>query len=233
MPLLFEAIRFPVVKVEKAAFSPPAASGESVHSILPLTTSTARLAEIVNFSAQISPLYYYYPDSAVSSMLDSIEHVNPLSFSERRVFASAPVNIRDPRALATYVGFCESFALGNRILIPTWADEQGLNDCLNQAQNLRIQASKDQVVLASSKSASATILQNLESFHRCLTVYLWLSYRLSDIFRDMEEARTLRGRVEKAIDATLAGIRFERRTLSAKARRHAAAVTSSGTSRHN
>ena len=64
--------------------------------------------------------------------------------------------------------------------------------------------------LATSKVFDPTFLQQLESYHRCLTVYLWLSYRFETSLPDREPARQLRLEVERGIQFVLEGMRHER-----------------------
>ncbi|KAE8269104.1 hypothetical protein A4X09_0g3237 [Tilletia walkeri] len=51
----------------------------------------------------------------------------------------------------------------------------------------------------------------LESLHRSLTLYLWLSYRFPLAFAFRNEARQTKLRTERAIEATLAATRFSHR----------------------
>lgn len=53
-------------------------------------------------------------------------------------------------------------------------------------------------------------LGTLESFHRCLTLYLWLSYRAGHIFVDQTQGSEMRREVEKAIQFVLNGMKFQR-----------------------
>lgn len=86
-------------------------------------------------------------------------------------------------------------------------------DLVKEARSLKVDQAREEdpsVTRHLSSVFSPTTLQSLESFHRCLTLYLWLSYRLAPIFSDQEKARSLRQDVEKSIEFVLEGIRFER-----------------------
>lgn len=98
-----------------------------------------------------------------------------------------------------------------------WGLSVGLFDKLEmvkEAKELKVSQSKQgedpSITRHLSSVFSPMTLQSLESFHRCLTLYLWLSYRLAPIFSDQEKARSLRQDVEKSIEFVLEGIRFER-----------------------
>ncbi|CAD6893381.1 unnamed protein product [Tilletia controversa] len=54
-------------------------------------------------------------------------------------------------------------------------------------------------------------LMVLESLHRCLTVYLWLSYRFPLSFAFRSDVRKLKTRTEVAIEELIAATRFNRR----------------------
>ncbi|KAL8292464.1 hypothetical protein RQP46_001076 [Phenoliferia psychrophenolica] len=217
MDLLRAAIISPIVQVTQAVLQPPRTTFRGVQQLLPSTTPLSKVNEIVLALAHTSPLYSPVASVAPASVTDALEHVRPLSFAERTTLSSSPVNARDPKAVGALVGFAELFSKGEPIIIDDWAAQAGLTRALQKVEDAASAPSLDEVAATAPKAVGTVgTLQNLESFHRSLTLYLWLSYRLPVGFVDHANARTMRKKVERAIDLTLAGLRFERKERKSK-----------------
>ncbi|KAK4700053.1 ATP-dependent RNA helicase SUPV3L1/SUV3, partial [Phenoliferia sp. Uapishka_3] len=228
MPLLRSAMAAPVVQVSRAVISPPREAFKGVYHLLPSTTPLSKINDIVLALSRTSKHFITTPQVAPANISDALQIVDPLSFSERTVLASSPVNARDPKAVATLVGFAQDFAGGQRVMIDDWSERAGLSKALDRVEEAR----EDEGLLSAEANSNLAnddaprrtnpiytpgILQNLESFHRGLTLYLWLSYRLPVGFVDFERAREKRKEVEKAIEFTLRGLRFERKDRKTRA----------------
>ncbi|KAI5481742.1 hypothetical protein MNV49_000019 [Pseudohyphozyma bogoriensis] len=217
MKLLRTAMQAPIVQVKKAALLSPRDATRNAHAMFPESTPFSRFLEIMTSIARTSPLYSIPFQSNSYPIFDAIEGIEPLSTSERVVFGSAPVNTRDPKVVDTVVEFTRKYAMGQQILMEQYSVESGLRPRLKAINDAREQMSKMETPSLASLDRFTTSyftpqnLAQLESFHRCLTLYLWLSYRLDATFSDQEAARLLRKEVEGAIDFSLAVIRFEKR----------------------
>lgn len=229
LPLLREAMKSAIVQVGQAAFSAPAEAYRDVNTLLPPSTRRSRLYSLVGALSQTSAHYATMPETGSSAIVDAIEHIHPLTFGERTQFANAPVNMRDSKAQAALISFVESFAAGRKIIMREWSEDVGLDRALGNVNEARAMkeraASPGTAARHSSPSPARTanlytplVLAELESYHRCLTLYLWLSYRLPGIFCDAEAARPLRKVVESAIDFILAGMKFEKIERKSKRR---------------
>jgi ATP-dependent RNA helicase SUPV3L1/SUV3 len=190
----------------------------------------SRLFSLSRAITRTKPHYRPTGTDSLGAVGDKIASVSPLSFAERYTFGSAPVNLRDAKVVEALVEWASSFARGEKVLMSRWGADKGVFSALENVE--KVEAAKA-AAAASPTSAPLTkrlssslytpaALQSLESFHRCLTLYLWLSYRLSNIFSDQSAARTLRMKVEKAIERALEGIRFERVGRKDGARRNKA-----------
>lgn len=222
--ILRNAMAQPINQVPRARLEPPAEVFKAVYSQLASHVTSRRIYELVSEMTVTSPHYDASSRRTAPAMFDSIEHVRNLSFNERAQFALAPVNVRDPTVLSTYVTFVEDFAAGKQIYMNEWAASSGLQTLLDQLQDQKANIGKRNAE-STEESADPSLelmnpvtLQKLESFHRCLTLYLWLSYRLMDIFCDQEAARTTRHAVEKAIELVLSQVKFERNSPSSRGR---------------
>ncbi|KAJ2802095.1 RNA helicase [Coemansia guatemalensis] len=107
----------------------------------------------------------------------------PLSISDRYHFLYAPISIRDSRMETTLRQFAR--AVANR------------RECLVG----------DVIKLPSSTPTTREAIRELESWHRAITLYLWLSYHFTESFRQNEEAYVLKDKCEALIQKGLLSIR--------------------------
>ncbi|KAM0748111.1 P-loop containing nucleoside triphosphate hydrolase protein [Meredithblackwellia eburnea MCA 4105] len=210
MDLLRRAIKHPVIQVNKAILEPPQETLRDIYHLLPSTLPLSKLTAITLALVRTSENYLSPRSLAPPELTDALEKIQPLTFQEKLTFAHAPVNNRDPIAVGALVGFADRFARGDNIVIEEWSEEIGLEDLLRDLKD-----ADDALVKFGSKPRPMTTqhqLAKLEIFHRCLTLYLWLSYRLPLAFTDYDNAVKKRKEVEKVIEKVLSSMRFERLT---------------------
>ncbi|GAA5861345.1 hypothetical protein JCM1840_005339 [Sporobolomyces johnsonii] len=221
LPLLRSAMAEPIVQVTQASKNPPLESFRALYELLPPSTPLSRIFALSRAITRTKPHYRSIGSASFGAVGDRINHIHPLTFDERFLFGNAPVNLRDAHVVEALIFFVKSYADGVPILMAEWGKYVGLHDVLERVNAVRELKAATQTAdpsmppppeLTRRQSAvfSPGNLQTLESFHRSLTLYLWLSYRLSPIFCDQAAARALRQEVERAIEFTLDGIRFER-----------------------
>ncbi|GAA5991113.1 hypothetical protein JCM5350_006669 [Sporobolomyces pararoseus] len=238
LPILQSAMKEPTVQVTRASSIPPFEIFKQLYQLLPPTTSMSRIFSLVQSITRTEKHYKSTGTESFQKVGEKISKIFPLSFQERYTFGSAPVNLRDEKVVESLIGFVKSFSRNEPILIERWGKENGLFEKLDQVEAVRqlktkseLESNQQQSSSSSSSSSSLiftpTTLQSLESFHRCLTLYLWLSYRLAPIFSDQQVARELRIRLEKSIEFVLEGIRFERIERGKGSKRNKAKFSSS------
>jgi len=222
LPILVAALATPTIPVTQAYHAAPLAAYRSVFDLLPEGTSVSKVQSVVNGLTRVAPHYVTPPVGGANQVLDAIEDVGPLTFAERMQFGLAPVNLRDDKAKATLVEFASAFARGEPVLMAWWSRQAGVYAALERVADARRHHELPAAFTLNGAPArqaappldpelfTPTTLATLESFHRCLTLYLWLSYRLASIFCDQHAAQQLRKDVEGAIEFTLAGMKFER-----------------------
>lgn len=240
MSLLREAIDSPIIQVTQAALAAPYETYSTIRNLLPKSTPFSKVFELISTLIRTSDHYLPSPELGTVAILDAIEPIHPLTFSERHLFGKSPVNMRDVKVQSSFVGFVKSYAKGNKILMSEWGEEVGLFEELERVNSVRrfkeaarlkkedLKATSstdssidgDEASMPSSYVSSSSplgprpftqqSLATLESLHRCLTLYLWLSYRVPNIFSDAITARPLRREVELAIEFALEGIKSER-----------------------
>ncbi|BGP12481.1 hypothetical protein JCM10213_006951 [Rhodosporidiobolus nylandii] len=237
LPILREAMQQTTVQVTQASLGPPYGAFKALYFLLPSSTPLSRIFALSKAITRTLPHYRTTGTESFGAVGDKIAHVEPLSFGERYTLGSAPVNLRDAKVVEALVEWASAYAQGERIMMQRWGEEKGVFAALErveQVQDVRaaIEAKGEDAASELSRRQAAVYtpaaLQQLESTHRCLTLYLWLSYRMSSIFCDREAARELRARVEKAIEGALGGIRFERTERPKGAKRNRAKAEGQG-----
>ncbi|ORY80293.1 P-loop containing nucleoside triphosphate hydrolase protein [Leucosporidium creatinivorum] len=217
LDVLREAMAEPTVQVDQASLAASFDTAQDFEALLPTSTPFSTIFSLVEAVAVTTPYYRPVGHAGWGAISDKIQHINPLSFRERYLFGTAPVNLRDPKVVANLISFVESFAAGQPITMDVWSKESGVEAALAKVTDARRtkKPSPSSLPPRSAAAPAPTIyspefLMDLESSHRCLTLYLWLSYRQSTIFCDREVARALRKDVEAGIAFVLEGMKFDR-----------------------
>ncbi|KAL1638288.1 RNA helicase [Neofusicoccum ribis] len=118
------------------------------------------------------------------NLVDAIQGVEGLSVLDRITFCAAPATIKSPK--------------DRQILF-------NLAKCVAEQKNgnlLDIEGF-DWSLLDRPTTANRTYLHSLESLHKAIVLYLWLSYRFSGVFSTRALAFHAKSLVEQAIEATL------------------------------
>ena len=118
---------------------------------------------------------------------DAIQPIEGLTISDRLTFCAAPASLKDPYIAKIVVAYaaCVSNQSGGALL---------------DIKELSLE------ILEKSYRDSPLYLGQLESLHRALVLYLWLSYRFSGIFVSQAMAIHVKRLVEKEIDDILSEI---------------------------
>ncbi|KAK8090984.1 hypothetical protein PG994_000489 [Apiospora phragmitis] len=174
-PLKTAGLQLPPSVLERfSSYFPPAVS---------FSYMLVRLRDI----ARVSPRFHICGLGEMAEIADWIQPY-PMSVYDRCVFLNAPVNLRDRSGPIVLQAFarCVSTMDGGHVL-----DIPELNLELLDHQK------------ETYPGGPANYLSNLEALHKGLTLYLWLSYRYSGVFRSQSLAFHIKAMVEEKIDAQL------------------------------
>jgi len=174
-------------QLKTAGIQPPPAILERFSSYfprnVPLTYILARLRDI----AQVSPRYHVCATGEQLTIANLIQPF-PMPIYDRCVFLNAPVFLREDDGIKILQAYarCVSTMNGGHLLdIPEIRleilDEPKEADPFARAQQLR----------------------RLETLHKAITLYLWLSYRYSGVFHSQHLAFHVKEMVETLIDEHL------------------------------
>lgn len=205
LPAVEAALAAPIVHLKHAILTPSRFHLQRLASVLSSKTSFSQLLKVASFLGVTSSEYFLPAMDATSDLamlLDKAYNGDiPLPMEEQATFAAAPVNLRDEGVKSAFMDFAKMHIEGTSTDLEQWATDRGALALIKTGLE-----QKDSPPQADSK-----MLLELESFHRALSLYLWLSHRFILTFDQADLAREYRRQTEKAIDVCLAQTRFARK----------------------
>eukprot|EP00899_Mesostigma_viride_P021896 jgi/Mesvir1/29708/Mv00941-RA.1 len=126
--------------------------------------------------ARLSPLYFLQDSSEMLEIAKLIGHL-PLSIDERLKFCMCPVELDDPLCVSALVKFAGTYAASKPTPCPRMFESPAA-----------MRAPKSQRELLA-----------LESIHKVLETYIWLSFRFPDLFHERQVARSQKTICEKYV----------------------------------
>ncbi|XP_060828972.1 ATP-dependent RNA helicase SUV3 homolog, mitochondrial [Bombus pascuorum] len=178
LPLLKNLLQKSPEEIKQAGLHPTADQIELYAYYLP----NASLSNLINIFIALceldSTLYFICNLDDFKFLADTIQHI-PLPLRTRYVFCCAPVNRKMPLAcnmLLKYARQCSN----NEPATVLWLREQ-----INWPPKMPLNLAD---------------LLRLESIFDTFDIYLWLSYRMPDLFPDADAVRTLQEELDKIID---------------------------------
>ncbi|KAJ9117616.1 hypothetical protein QFC22_004466 [Naganishia vaughanmartiniae] len=229
LPLLRQVLQAPLTPVHRAVLDANAAIVQKLSLLLPPSTTHAELLDQVAALALV-PTYCVPADTSSSGKIATVieRYHESLTLPELQMFAFAPVNTRDERVVGAFQAYIEQFVDGGHVDIAE-ALPAGLMDNLEMVElarkampdadhlESRVTAPGHQHVPTSIPPAIVAGLPMLESLHKAIVLYLWLSFRMDLAFPDRQKAAELKLRVEDALEfclERLPGLKQKRRGAS-------------------
>lgn len=195
--------------LKTAGIMPPAFIIERFSSYFPVGTPFSFILLRLRDIARL-PAHYHMSNLrnniAIANHLQSV----PLSVYDRSIFLNAPVAMKDDAM--------KNFVRAMACLV-AWHGSDKLLDI----KELRLEVLDH--TRTSYPHGRAEYLKQLESLHKCLTLYLWLSYRYVGVFQNQALAFHIKAMVEERINEYLANLDYQpevRRIRVAQMRKEAA-----------
>ncbi|KAI1658002.1 P-loop containing nucleoside triphosphate hydrolase protein [Daldinia decipiens] len=189
LPVVKEAFLREPEPILSAGIQPPPSVIERFSSYFPPNTPFSYIISRLRDIAQVSSRFHM---CGLKEMLAVSDHIQPypMSVYDRCVFLNAPVYLADKAGVQILKSFakCVSNMEGGELLSIPGIDLE---------------------LLDTGKEAfgdSPEHLRRLETLHKMITLYLWLSYRYSGVFRSQNLAFHVKELLEARIDAHLAKI---------------------------
>lgn len=176
--------------IRTAGIQPPPAVVERFSSYFPPNTPFSYIVARLRDIAQTSPRFHLCYLGEMLTIADLIQPF-PMSVYDRCVFLNAPVFLREGSGALVVQAFARCVSTmegGNLIDIP----EVNL-ELLDMGEE-------------EFRHEPAELLRQLETLHKTITLYLWLSYRYSGVFHSQNLAFHVKELVEARIDAYLSRV---------------------------
>ncbi|RAL65765.1 hypothetical protein DID88_005430 [Monilinia fructigena] len=188
--VLSRAMSRDAMQMTSAGIFPPASVIERFAEYFPKETPFSYIMLRLHDIGSLSSQFYLCKLKDQIGISDVIQEFN-LTIRDRLIFIAAPVSLRDPgvvgvlRALAR----CVADNTGGHIL-----DIPELNLELLDVDPDTFNRQKER----------ADYVHSIESLHKVITLYLWLSYRFTGVFYSQALAFHIKALVEQKIDSCLA-----------------------------
>ena len=205
-----ESVDFPIVQqamqsepepIKTAGLFPPGPVLERFSSYFPTGTPFSFILTRLHELSQVHSRFHLCGLKDQIWVADLIEPVKGLTVGDRNVICSSPAAMQD---MALWKDLMPAYA---KII----AEQSGGN--IIDIPELPLE------ILETKVDASREYLRSLESLHKGIVCYLWLSYRFAGVFGTRAVAFHIKGMVEERIEAVLSKFSFseqERRKIAAR-----------------
>lgn len=214
------ALLLPFTDAPDARSAPEAPTRPRARSLAALYADMALLA---HFEPRSFALANFASQQAIAPILEHRSR-HRLTHPEKEKWANAPVNLRDERLVAWFGNAVELYARGALIAFEACAEGLGTLEAEDAVVGVmqRARARRDAVGAPQSEPLelftaeedaevhTIDTLMLLESHHRSMSLYLWLSYRFPLAFCFQQAVEQRKARTEDAIEFCLGSIRFQR-----------------------
>jgi len=170
--------------IKAAGLQPPVEFIDAFAKLLPLGTPFEYLIQRLADEAKIHPRYFMCNSKDGRNIASCIDGIRGLNVVQQCVFAASPADTKTESGKRVIRALARCVAKRAAVTI-TDVEEIPLD------------------VLDLPQSGDRDYLLKLELLHKSLILYLWLSYRFSNIFLDREMAIEAKGMVEEKINTTL------------------------------
>ena len=184
LPFIEEALRSEPGPLRHAGILPPTSFVEEYAARLPKGLPFEYILRRICEVAVLHPRYKLCDVRDQLGVIKAIESVKSMTVTQRCTFAASPADYRDPESQKVLLGFAKYVAENRTITV---AD----------IPEIKLE------VLERPISGDRDYLHALETLHKALVLFLWLSYRYIDVFRDQDMAFHAKEMVEEKINITL------------------------------
>jgi ATP-dependent RNA helicase SUPV3L1/SUV3 len=205
LAIVKSALTAPPVPLEHARFQYGLGLMNSLAEALPPGASMDTIDDAVMYVGRFGFVYRPTVLRRLPQMNQFFDQECPgLRLQERFFFMQAPIPWRDLDCLPVVARLLRLYRTRMSADIVETLEPSGLLKRLESAERTMADP-------ADAPESTPKKLCLLESLHRILTLYMWLSYRNPVVWADHEVCMDLKARVEKALDWGLQGVAWSRR----------------------
>jgi ATP-dependent RNA helicase SUPV3L1/SUV3 len=193
LPIVRRAMETEVEPLKTAGLFPPSDIMVRFANYFPPKTPFSYIILRLHELSMVNPVFHICKLKEQIQIADLIQPYD-LSIMDRIIFMSAPVALREPGFADVVQEFasCISTQSGGELLDLKTVDLELLD-----------------IEPHDHPQGSKTYLRLVETLHKALTLYLWLSYRFAGVFRTQELAFHAKSLVEEKIDKCLADVHWD------------------------
>ena len=184
LPTVRSAMQIDAEPIMTAGLIPPTYILEKFARYFPPSVSFSYILLRLHELSRLHPRYHLCQLHDQVGIADVIQPVEGLTIHDRTIFCAAPAHVNDPRmpvVLAAFARCVGEHSSGELLSIPEVPLE----------------------VLDEEVRLDREYMRRLESLHKTLVLYLWLSYRFAGVFVDQDMAFHVKKLTEEKIDAVL------------------------------
>ncbi|EOQ99542.1 hypothetical protein E3P92_03610 [Wallemia ichthyophaga] len=201
LQILERAINAEIPTINKAAIGVSSDTLKEINNLMPARPSLGDLIKTLTSLIKVSNNYFVTSNTNFLQMADiASEPLSQLPLEEAFRFAMAPCNTRDANVVAASCRFIDSQAQSETI-----DPEVSLNG-LGLAQLEAVERVMKNP--AHQTPLTPDTLNTLESLHRSLVLYTWLSFRFTLDYTKRSVAQDLKLRTEKGIEYVLENVHW-------------------------
>lgn len=210
LPLLKALLPQPLPSITRATLDIPTVTIQAVSSLLAPETTFAELLEHVSQLAILPPKMTLTENRHRTQLSDIVEPLRGyLTLSEMETLSFAPVNQRDPRSVAVFEKVVSAYAKQGRVDLLECYTGSGLIKALEMVEmTLKTLPPLPPIEGIGRRLLTPpviiTSIPSLETLHKTLIMYIWLSFRYDVAFPDRPLAVEIKERVEVVLDQCLA-----------------------------
>ncbi|GBE82827.1 ATP-dependent RNA helicase suv3, mitochondrial [Sparassis crispa] len=194
LPVVRKALLRPMQPLKFARLSNGAQdSFRHIVNALPRDSAARTIIQVYQFVAKMHPIYEFVDFAAMRAKLDFVDEVaGDLTIADRSLLLQAPTPWSDEVALQACGRMMVLYRTEMRVSLKRALKDSGLWDSFNDI--LRMSET------SSEPEHFGNALQMLESLHKTIVMYLWLSYRKMVGFPDQTEAFEVKAQAERAME---------------------------------
>ncbi|KAG9307421.1 hypothetical protein G9A89_017251 [Geosiphon pyriformis] len=185
LKLLHNAMAAPVKDLESGGLQPKVEQVELFSQQLTHTPTFSELLDKFEMMSRVDGLYFLCNYGDLKIIADMIEN-HQMDLIDRYNFSTAPVNTSDPLVMAYLNKFASMYSKQEVCLLESLVRVPETHATTNER------------------------LKELESAHRVVMIYMWLSFRYPGTFSSVKAAEEIKNKLEDLILQSLHTIRFTR-----------------------
>ncbi|WVQ80492.1 hypothetical protein IAT38_002597 [Cryptococcus sp. DSM 104549] len=201
LPILRELMTRSLPSIQRARIDPPYPNIVNLAGLLPESTTYREILEHFAALAQLPPDTVLSAPAQKLELADIVEVARDnISMSEVDLLTYAPVSVRSEDARKVFVRIVEAFSSKGCVVLDDILAESGMLETLESVEiSLRALPRKDSLI----PGVVVDALPDIESLHKALVLYIWMTFRLEVAFPERAEASELKMRSESVLEECL------------------------------